>query len=255
MAALTRGRVVTKKRSIMPRIYHPDLILDAIPQPLTEAASQHVARVLRMQVGDPLSVFDGKGTEAVARIEQLSKQQVTIIIESQVDSVAESPLKIHLVQGISRGERMDFVVQKSVELGVASITPLFTERCEVKLTGDRLEKRIAHWQKVAVSACEQSGRSVVPAILPARTLEPWLQQLSGQAVIGDPLSDQPLSQLVVSTSEITLAIGPEGGFSEHELQQARQAQVSGVTLGPRILRTETAALVAITVLQSCFGDL
>ncbi|HEX5793474.1 MAG TPA: 16S rRNA (uracil(1498)-N(3))-methyltransferase, partial [Rheinheimera sp.] len=164
-------------------------------------------------------------------------------------------LKIHLGQGISRGDRMDFAIQKAVELGVTEITPLFTERCGVKLDGERLAKRNEQWQKIAVSACEQSGRSIVPTVHPAINLQDWLAQQTKELKLTlHPRANDTIKTLTPN-SHLRLVIGPEGGFTDHEMQQTSNAGFQGIQLGPRVLRTETAALTAISALQLQFGDL
>ncbi len=164
-------------------------------------------------------------------------------------------MHIHLGQAISRGERMDYTLQKSVELGVQIITPLFTERCGVDLQGERLEKRMQHWQQVIISACEQSGRCYIPELKAPCSLEKWLMELKVDlAWIMDPRASTPLSAIQKSVGRVALLCGPEGGLSELELDQAKQHGLLGLLMGPRILRTETAALTALSLLQAQWGD-
>lgn len=237
------------------RIYHPLSITPDSPVFLTEDAANHVGRVLRMQAGDPLQLFNGDGANYDATILEVNKKHIKVHIGLPQPNPVESPLHIHLGQGISRGDRMDFAIQKAVELGVNAITPLFTERCGVKLDAERLIKRTEQWQKIAISACEQSGRSVVPTIFPAVPLKDWLSlPTNALRLTLDPRANATIKTLPYS-QEIHLVIGPEGGFTETEIVATAQAGFTGITLGPRILRTETAALTAISALQLQFGDL
>lgn len=237
------------------RIYHPAPIEPGTQLFLTEDAANHVGRVLRMQHGQSLQLFNGDGQNYAAIITDVSKKHLQVSIESVAANPVESPLRIHLGQGISRGDRMDFAIQKAVELGVTEITPLFTERCGVKLDGERLAKRNEQWQKIAISACEQSGRSVVPTVHPAISLTQWLAQSTKELTLTlDPRASATIKTLA-PVSAIRLVIGPEGGFTDHEVAITATAGFNGIQLGPRILRTETAALTAISALQLQFGDL
>lgn len=238
-----------------PRIYHAGSLTLGQEVELAADAANHVARVLRLGEGAPLILFTGDQHIYPAVITQSNKRTVLVRVTAQQASQNESPLIIHLAQGISRGERMDFVLQKSVELGVHSITPLFTERCTVKLQGERLEKRIEQWQRIVISACEQSGRNFIPQVRPALTLNAWLEQAAqGQRLMLEPRATKTFKTLSQHTA-FELLIGPEGGFSPQEQAQCLQQNCLGLQLGPRILRTETAALAAITALQYQFGDL
>lgn len=224
---------------------------------LPESAAAHLVRVLRLREGDECVLFNGDGNDYGARIGSAGKREVVVEIHS-ADSVGnESPLHIVLVQGIARGEKMDLILQKATELGVAAIVPVLAERTEVKLDAERTEKRMAHWRSVIVSACEQSGRAVVPQLgVPAALAE--AAQASAQALklILDPVGEHGLATLTApSPLEIAIAIGPEGGWSPRDRDVLRAAGFSGLRLGPRILRTETAGLAAIAALQSRFGDL
>lgn len=244
-----------------PRIFHPTeltaspLTVGALLQ-LDEDAANHVGRVLRMQVGQALQLFNGDGNNYDAVIAQVQKRHVQVRIEAVAANLNEAPVAIHLGQGISRGDRMDFVLQKSVELGVSAITPLFTERCGVKLAGDRLDKKQQQWQKIVIAACEQSGRSIVPVVHQPQSLPEWLSQLPAALRLTlDPHATTPLKQQVVAADRIQLLIGPEGGLTDAEVSQAQTHDFAPVRLGPRVLRTETAALAALTVIQYQFGDL
>ncbi|MEH8015619.1 16S rRNA (uracil(1498)-N(3))-methyltransferase [Rheinheimera muenzenbergensis] len=239
----------------IPRIYHHGAIALNQQFALDDDAANHVGRVLRMAVGSELMLFNGDGFNYPARISSSDKKRVSVIATAQQPNPVESPLKIHLGQGISRGDRMDFAIQKAVELGVTEITPLFTERCGVKLDADRLAKRNEQWQKIAISACEQSGRSIVPTVHPAISLDSWLGQNTKELKLTlHPWAKDTIKTLTANLN-IRLVIGPEGGFSEQEMAHTTAAGFNGIQLGPRVLRTETAALTAISALQLQFGDL
>ncbi|HFD80118.1 MAG TPA: 16S rRNA (uracil(1498)-N(3))-methyltransferase [Gammaproteobacteria bacterium] len=223
---------------------------------LEEAASHHLLRVLRLRPGDRLTVFNGDGREYSALFsgQEDRRARLSIIEAHRVDR--ESPLRITLGQGISRGERMDFVLQKSVELGVRAITPLWTRRSQVRLQGKRLLKRQAHWQGVIHSACEQSGRTLVPRLWPATELRDWCAAATREetALVLDPAARLRLRD-VEPTRAIRLLIGPEGGLEEDELAAADSHGFLRIAMGPRILRTETAALAALAAVQTLWGDL
>ena len=239
----------------IPRIYHSSVIALHHEFALDEDAANHVGRVLRMPVGSELLLFNGDGFNYPAYISNADKKRIMVTATSQLTNPVESPVSIHLGQGISRGDRMDFAIQKAVELGVTEITPLFTERCGVKLDGERLQKRNEQWQKIAISACEQSGRSIVPTVHPAISLQQWLAQQTKELKLTlHPRASDTIKTLTAS-SHIRLIIGPEGGFTDLEMTQTSDAGFTGIQLGPRVLRTETAALTAISALQLQFGDL
>ena len=227
-------------------------------------ASHHCAQVLRYKEGDQLTVFNGDGFDYLATIITINKKRCEIDINKQIAVNNESPLTIHLFQGIAKGDKMDLIIQKAVELGVAEITPLFTERCNVKLNNKRLAKKLEHWNKVSISACEQSGRAVIPKINPAIQIENLQidNQQTDDQKIGklitfylEPTSEKSFSDYQIENKNVALLVGPEGGFSDRDLQQADKKNLYGVSMGPRILRTETAGLSAIAILQSHFGDL
>ena len=215
--------------------------------------SNHLIRVLRLKINNSLIIFNNSAMEFYCIITAINKHHVTVIIESFTQCNKESPLQIHLGQGISRGEKMDFTVQKTVELGAHTITPLFTEYCNVKLDGERLKNRLDHWQGIATSATEQSGRCYVPKILAARILENW-QVNSDLCLVLDPYATNKLSDIKARPTSVTILIGPEGGLSDKEIALAEQKNFIPINLGPRILRTETAALTAISILQAKWGD-
>ncbi|UAX42106.1 16S rRNA (uracil(1498)-N(3))-methyltransferase [Pasteurella canis] len=241
----------------IPRIYHPTLLQQVKYCTLSDDAVNHVSRVLRMQVGERLELFDSSNYTYAAVITLLSKKMVEVeILDQQLDD-RESPLKIHLGQVISRGERMEFTIQKSVELGVNIITPLWSERCGVKLDAERMDKKIQQWQKIAIAACEQCGRNIVPEIRPMMKLQDWCAEKDGSLKLNlHPKAQYSIRTLPeIPTEGVRLLIGAEGGLSAQEIRQTEQQGFTQILLGKRVLRTETAALAAITALQICFGDL
>jgi len=216
--------------------------------------AHYIGRVLRLAPGAPVQIFNGTGLECPGEVSAVSKRDVTITLQQPVAGTPESPLHTHLGQALSRGERMDWAIQKAVELGVSEITPLFTERCEVKLQGERADKRQAHWQQIAVSACEQCGRSSVPVIHPPMALHDWLSALQVDVrLVLHHRTEQDLQSLPAPESA-ALLIGPEGGLSAGEIAQAEQAGFHAARFGPRVLRTETAPVGALTMLQHLWGD-
>jgi len=244
-----------------PRIYQNQPITVGETITLSEDAFGHTIRVLRLKDGDAITVFngqihDGKLGEFQAKLCNVSKKHADITINEFNMKENESPLNIHLGQAISRGDRMDFTLQKSVELGVNTITPLFTERCGVKLSGERLQKKIDQWQKIIVSACEQSGRCSVPIVNPAISVDDWLKQQSSALKLNlHPKASHSIMNLPEENTRVRLLIGPEGGLNDNEIERANASGFYDVLLGPRVLRTETAALTAITALQCRYGDL
>ena len=241
---------------IIPRVFVPSPL--AVGQQLTLdlVASQHLNRVLRLRLGDLVTIFNSQLTgEFSATIIAMQNSQLMVSLDAFRECQRESPLIINLGQGISRGDKMDFTIQKAVELGIHSITPLFTEYCNVKLDGERLQKRLEHWQKVAISAAEQSGRCVVPRILAAKHLVEWLDGNDDSTkIVLDPNAELGLRDLKENAGSITLLVGPEGGLSKHEMVAIKKSGFLSMALGKRILRTETAALAAISALQARFGD-
>jgi len=250
-----------KKIMRIPRIYQQSSLTVNETVQLSEDAFGHVVRVLRLSVGDSLILFNGEAaSQFQAELVEVKKKHASVKITSEIAVSNESPLKIHLGQGISRGDRMDFTLQKSVELGVTTITPLFTERCGVKLSAERLAKKREQWQKIVVSACEQSGRCIVPEVKAPVFLQDWLDEQTNALKLNlHPKATHSIMTLPFEFAEnnhqARLLIGPEGGLSDEEISQANNADFHDVLLGPRVLRTETAALTAITALQCRFGDI
>ena len=224
---------------------------------LPERAARHLVRVLRLGAGSEIRLFDGRGCEYRAVISDTGGRKVLAQLKGRCEAAAESPLDVTLVQGISRGERMDFVVQKATELGVSRIHPVITTRSVVRLDSARAEKKRSHWQSVAASACEQCGRSVVPNVGVPRLLGDGLRVCNPDALklFLDTGGGSSLQMIAPSGRAIILLIGPEGGFDAVERQTAMDSGFEPVYLGPRVLRTETAALAALAVIQSLWGDL
>ncbi|MGU3415065.1 16S rRNA (uracil(1498)-N(3))-methyltransferase [Enterobacteriaceae bacterium C34A] len=240
----------------IPRIYHPEFITAGSQIALSEEAANHVGRVLRMGAGQAIQLFDGSNQVFEAEIIQADKKSVRVNVLSAEADNRESPLHIHLGQVMSRGEKMEFTIQKSIELGVSLITPLFSERCGVKLDAERLNKKLAQWQKIAIAACEQSGRNVIPEIRPAMDLEAWCaEEESGLKLNLHPRASASINTLPQPVERVRLLIGPEGGLSADEIAMTARYAFTDILLGPRVLRTETTALTAITALQVRFGDL
>jgi len=239
----------------IPRIYAEiDLHLGATPT-LPVGPSRHLTQVLRLGQDDPLVLFNGDGFDYSARILSTHKDGTRVSVEAVGDREPDAPIEIHLALGVSKGERMDFALQKAVELGVGAITPLFTARSQVRLDGPRLERRLEHWRGVLTAACEQSGRRRLPSLNAAATFDTWLKSPSrGKGLLLDPTASTPLAGLKRPETGVTLLIGPEGGLSPGEREKAYATGYQGVRLGPRILRTETAPLATIAVIQALWGD-
>ena len=220
--------------------------------------ARYLGRVLRLRIGDEITVFNGEGPEWSASIGSMTKSTASLRIGESREAGTESPLKIHLVQGISRGERMDFVVQKATELGVKRITPVLTEYGVVKLDPSRREKRRDHWESVAINASEQCGRTRLPLIDVPIPLNDWFGAKPAEVdaeVILKPGAENALAGIKPPATKICVLIGPEGGFSDSEYEDAEIAGFDAASLGPRVLRTETAAVAVLSVLQSLWGDL
>ncbi len=240
-----------------PRIHTPQPLATGATVELTEVVSRHLLAVLRLRPGAEVILFDGRGGEYRARLVAGEKRRARLEVGEHRIIERESPLRIELAQGISKGERMDYAIQKAVELGVWRIRPLFTRRSVVKLTGERLEKKRRHWQGVAIAACEQCGRNRIPEVLEPLSLEAWLAEAGRprRGAILDPTGAIPLATCDPATEPFALLVGPEGGFTGQEVAALSRQGLDRVTLGPRILRTETAAAAALALLQGCRGDL
>ena len=221
-------------------------------------AAEHATRVLRLPAGAPLVLFNGDGCDYATTIAAIDKRTVRVQVTACEPLHNESPLPLLFAQGIARGDKMDLIVQKATELGVAGIVPLLTERSEVRLDAERAAKRLAHWQSVAISACEQSGRARIPRIAPIQPLAAWLGGLADDGALRLallPQAGKTIGALRFSAAGGVLVIGPEGGLGEADTRALAQHGFHGLRLGPRILRTETAGLAALSALQACHGDL
>lgn len=240
----------------IPRIYLPQYLETGITVEMDSRSLRHVVQVLRLKTNDSLILFNGEGGEYEASLTFTDKRRATAEVGVFRDINRESSLGTHLGLGISKGERMDFALQKAVELGVTQITPLYTAHCVVQLNGSREQKRYDHWHAVLISACEQCGRNTLPVLHTPSAFSHWIQQtVTRTKLIFDPVSNACLSDLKPDKHDVVLCIGPEGGFSSDEVTQALATGFNGISLGPRILRTETAALAAVTAIQSLWGDL
>lgn len=217
--------------------------------------SAHYARtVLRLKKDAEILLFNGEGGEFLSVLREVSRNRVLIHINRWIDRSVESSLQVFLGLGISRGDRMDWSVQKAVELGVNRITPIQTERCLVQFKGEKKPQRLLHWQKIVQHAAEQSGRTCLPELRPIATIHEWLDCQQGLKVFLDPYAATSLADLNPEQSQVTLLTGPEGGFADHERTAAEAAGFIPVRLGARILRTETASLAALAAVQMLWGD-
>ncbi|EMD98410.1 MULTISPECIES: 16S rRNA (uracil(1498)-N(3))-methyltransferase [Stutzerimonas stutzeri subgroup] len=229
-----------------------DALLSLGRHPLPEASAHYISRVLRLSAGSAVQLFDGSGSEFRGELLEVGKKSVIVELHERVTGMPESPLRIHLGQGLSRGERMDWAIQKATELGVTQITPIVSERCEVRLSDERADKRLAHWRQIAISACEQCGRSVLPVIHSPVSLRDWLPVEADLKLVLHPVAEPLTSHARPQT--LAFLIGPEGGLSESEVEQAANQGFQPARLGPRVLRTETAPVVALSVAQQLWGD-
>lgn len=240
-----------------PRLYLPTPLAAGALVALDANAFNHAVRVLRLRVGDALTLFDGHGGEYAAELAAVERRAATARVLAAHAREAESPLRVVLAQGVSKGERMDYTLQKAVELGVAAVQPLLAERSVVQLDGERLARRVEHWQGVLVAACEQSGRNRVPPLAAPVRLGDWLAAGGGEGLrlLLDPQAGTGLRALPAPGGAVTLLIGPEGGLGDGEIAAATAAGWRGVHLGPRVMRTETAGVAALAALQVLWGDL
>lgn len=248
----------------LPRFYCREALSPGAHIELPEPVARHAVRVLRLPPGAPMILFDGRGGEYFAHIERITKDKVFAELAAWNDVERESPLAVTLVQALQAGEKMDFTIQKAVELGVRDIVPVESRRSVLKLAGERAAKRVAHWQGVAAAACEQCGRNQVPLVAPLERLDQWLARPVGDDCVRlmlAPGAAQTLAELMPANKEqmreqmqVQLLIGAEGGLDPQEVIAAQQAGFRAVRLGPRILRTETAGLAALAALQVLWGD-
>ena len=238
----------------IPRIFSTTKLAANSSITLDEQAAHYLGKVLRMQAGRELIVFDGQGGEYPATIESISKKSLVINTGAHNPIDNQSPLHTHLAIGVSRGERWDFVLQKATELGISEITPLFTERCEVRLSGERLEKKVGQWRSILVSAAEQCQRNILPMLNSPLSYSEFISaEPTGLGLVLHHRSDCKITDYTAPNS-CTLLVGPEGGLSDDEIDQALHSGYRALTLGPRVLRTETAPLAALSIVQTLWGD-
>lgn len=243
------------------RLYLPTPLVADSEIALDDRARQYVLQVLRLKSGAPLLIFNGEGDEYTARLGLTNKRQATVLLGEQQYPVRESPLAIHLGLGISKGEHMDFAIQKAVEMGVTEITPLFSQHCVVRLDEKRIHNRLHHWQAIIISACEQCGRNRLATLHRPVDFSLWIKTGNTGANDADidlilaPQAHQTLAHIQPAPQHLRLTIGPEGGFSKEEIEAASSAHFIDISLGPRILRTETAVIAGLSALQTLWGDL
>lgn len=241
----------------IPRFYLPAHYQPGLQITLSKEQAHYALSVLRLKNGHRVEVFDGQGQRAFAKLYSQSRRDAEVHLQQVETYRIESPLNTVLVQGISRGERMDYSLQKAVELGISAIQPVFTERCEVRLDEEKSDKRRQQWQALVISACEQSGRTVVPQVHTPISLAHWLEQDALTGIVLDPYAQATLAQITspMPSQPWHILIGPEGGLTDSEVQQAHKQGLTPLRLGGRILRTETAAPVILALVQNRWGDL
>lgn len=238
------------------RIYLPIPLASNTEVELDDRARQYVLQVLRLKAGATLTIFNGNGLEYSAELNRAEKRRASMLLGDSHRPLRESPLAIHLGLGISKGERMDYAIQKAVELGVNEITPLFSQHCVIKLDEKRIENRLRHWQGVIVSATEQCGRNQLSQLHTPIDFSRWIElENTSINLILAPQAEHSLAQIQAEPQQLRLAIGPEGGFSSEEIKLAMNIEFKAISLGPRILRTETAVVAGLTALQTLWGDL
>lgn len=240
----------------IPRFYLPAPLAVGATVALNDNAFHHAVRALRLKPGAALRLFNGQGGAFAATLIEIGKREAWARVTGEVPGEVESPLPVVLAQGIARGDRMDYTLQKAVELGVSAIQPLFTERSGVDLTGERRLRKAQHWRGIVIGACEQCGRNRLPEVREPLSLTDWLGRPAapGWRLLLDPAAERGLRGLAPPAGAVLLLIGPEGGLSSAEITQARAAGFTGIRLGPRVLRTETAGVAALAALQALWGD-
>lgn len=253
------GIIPTWKKCANPltRIYFPDPIPDHGLCELPAPKAHHVAHVLRLVPGDAVTLFDGRGAAYDAAIRKCARGEVSVQVRGRREEDRESPLPVTLAQAVSSGERMDYTIQKAVELGVSAIQPLMAERCVVRLSGERAAKRVLHWQSVVAAACEQCGRNRVPEVRPLMSLREWLDASAGAdgiRLLLAPEGTVALRDLSRPSAMVTVLAGPEGGFTATEAADTLRFGYQPLRLGPRVLRTETAAVALLAAMQALWGD-
>lgn len=238
------------------RIYHDAPLQTGTQILLKQQAYEHLVKVLRLKAGDRLILFNGQGGQFRASIVAINKPKITVAVEHYDAHEAESSLEIHLGQALLKSDKMDFVIQKAVELGVTTITPLLTQRSVIKLSEQRQAKRLKHWQGILIHACEQCGRNSLPQIQQISPMSAWVKKYAGDcAFILNPFSKTQLPFKYTCLKTVSCLIGPEGGFTEEEISFAQQNGFTSLNLGKRILRAETATLATLAIFQSHWGDM
>ncbi|MBQ5947101.1 16S rRNA (uracil(1498)-N(3))-methyltransferase [Massilia sp. ST3] len=239
----------------MPRFYVSQALIPGATVDLPEAVAHHL-HVVRQQPGAALTLFNGEGGQYRASLAEIGKRRASALVEAFEEVEAEAPYPVTLAQGLPEGSKMDWIVEKAVELGVAGIQPLAAQRSVVRLSGERAEKRQAHWQGVIVAASEQSGRNRLARLHPLADVQPWLATSSeGPRILLSPRATQSLAAWARATpaQAATLLVGPEGGFTPQEEEAAIAAGALSLSMGPRVLRTETAGLAALAILAGAWG--
>jgi len=239
-----------------PRIYQNQPLLEGQTVDLDEAGSRHIGKVLRMTAGESLIVFNGLGGEYHGEIVEVTNKTVRMSLDFFSDADRTAPIKIHLGQVMGKGDRMDYALQKAVELGVTDITPLTSQHCEVRLKGQRLDKKMEQWRHLLISACEQSGLNIVPTLHPPLPVTHWAETIDSDKkwiLHTEELPQNPFQG--EAPQSVCFAVGPEGGFAEEEVEQVQAMGFDCVTLGPRVWRTETAPVVMLSLIQFHWGDL
>ena len=238
----------------IPRVFTGQVLVSGAVIELEPAAAHHLSKVLRMQAGRELVLFNGKGGEFTGSIHEVTKKNVTVLVAEPSADNRESPLVLELAIGVSRGDRFDYVLQKATELGVTKITPLITERTEVRMGGERQDKLMERWQQIIVSACEQCQRNLLPVLAAPVQIADWLPQVNAELRFVLHHRDSQSLPAEQKPQSVALLVGPEGGLSDDEIAQAKTQNFNAPTLGPRVLRTETAPLAAISLVQYLWGD-
>ena len=239
-----------------PRIFEPDLVEAGLKFNVTKSNAHYLTTVLRLSIGDNVVLFTGLGGEYLCEIIEVKKKFVRVEVRYFNPIERESDLRIHLGIGVSRGASMDFLVQKTTELGVDTITPLLARRSEVRVSAARLEKKLVHWQQIAVAACRQSLRNRIPKLANPKTVNDWITGLNEQArFVLDPRAKKTVNTFTKTGNSVSLLVGPESGLDEEEIKNTESANFHKINLGPRILRAETAPIAAISILQSMWGDM
>lgn len=238
-----------------PRIYQNQPLIEGTDIVLDDNGSRHIGKVLRKTVGEPLIVFNGTGGEYHGQIQEVSNKQVTSSLDFFNEVDRNGSIEIHLGQVMGKGNHMDYALQKAVELGVSEITPLTSAHCEVRLKGQRLEKKMEQWRHLLISACEQSGLNILPTLHPPVTITQWAETVDTElkwVLHTDGLPENPFD--TEKPASVCFTVGPEGGFSDEEIDQLKASDFQSVTLGPRVWRTETAPVVMLSLIQLTWGD-